>query len=438
MYASDDCGNTSGTVSQTIMVEDHTAPTIGGQGSNGTVECPASPTFTAPTASDTCGGATVHDLGATTTAGTCGNTYTSTKSWNATDDCGNTSGTVSQTIMVEDHTAPSIGGQGADGTVECPLLPTFPQPLAADTCGGATVHDLGATTTAGTCGNTYTSTKSWNATDDCGNTSGTVRQTIRVVDNTPPTIGGQGADGTVECPASPTFTAPTASDTCGGATVHDLGATTTAGTCGNTYTSTKSWNATDDCGNTSGTVRQTIRVVDNTPPTIGGQGADGTVECPASPTFTAPTASDTCGGATVHDLGATTTAGTCGNTYTSTKSWNASDDCGNTSGTVTQTIMVEDHTPPTIGGQRSNGTVECPASPTFTAPTASDTCGGATVHDLGATTTAGTCGNTYTSTKSWNASDDCGNTSGTVTQTIMVEDHTAPTIGGQGSNGTVE
>src|SRR5436853_7917009 len=109
---------TSGTVSQTIMVEDHTAPSIGGQGGDGTVECPASPTFTAPTASDTCGGATVHDLGASTTAGTCGNTYTSIKSWNATDDCGNPSGTVTQTIMVEDHTPPSIGGQGADGTVE--------------------------------------------------------------------------------------------------------------------------------------------------------------------------------------------------------------------------------------------------------------------------------------------------------------------------------
>src|SRR5438876_1023292 len=169
------------------MVVDHTTPTISGQGSNGTVECPASPTFTAPTASDTCGGATVHDLGATTTSGTCGNTYTATKSWNATDDCGNTSGTVSQTIMVVDHTAPTIGG---------------------------------------TCGNTYTSTKSWNAIDDCGNTSGTVSQSIPARRHSDLTISGQGGNGTVECPASPTFTAPTASDTCGGATVHDLGATT--------------------------------------------------------------------------------------------------------------------------------------------------------------------------------------------------------------------
>src|SRR4029450_3141331 len=109
------------------------------------------------------------------------------------------------------------------------------------------------------------------------------------------------------------------------------------------------WNASDDCGNTSGTVSQTIMVVDTTAPSIGGQGSDGTVECPASPTFTAPTASDTCGGATVHDLGATTTAGTCGNTYTSTKSWNASDDCGNTSGTVSETIMGADTTEHAIG-----------------------------------------------------------------------------------------
>src|SRR5438876_11379900 len=270
---------------KTNMVVDHTAPKIGGQGSNGTVECPASPTFTAPTASDTCGGATVHDLGATTTGGAGRRADKETKSWNATDDCGNTSGTVTQTIMVVDHTVPTISGQGINGTVECPASPTFTAPTASDTCGGATVNDLGATTTAGTCGNTYTSTKSWNASDDCGNTSGTVSQTIMVEDHTRSEERGVGREGTVECPASPTFTAPTASDTCGGATVHDLGATTTAGTCGNTYTSTKSWNASDEIGRASCRERQYIMVVDHTATRNGGQGSDGTVECPASQTF---------------------------------------------------------------------------------------------------------------------------------------------------------
>src|SRR5262249_51226363 len=139
------------------------------------------------------------------------------------------------------------------------------------------------TTTAGTCGNTYSSTKSWHAIDACGNTSGTVSQTIHVIDTTAPSIGGQGGEGTVECPATPVFSAPTASDTCGCLTVAVHGATTTAGTCGNTYSSTKSWHAIDACGNTSGTVSQTIHVIDTTAPDIGGQGSNATIECPATP-----------------------------------------------------------------------------------------------------------------------------------------------------------
>src|SRR5205807_10568706 len=90
------------------------------------------------------------------------------------------------------------------------------------------VRSLSETTTAGTCANDYTAARSWNATDACGNTSATVTQTITVRDTTGPNIGGQGSDGTIECPATPSFTAPAASDACGGSTVHDLGETTTA------------------------------------------------------------------------------------------------------------------------------------------------------------------------------------------------------------------
>ena len=36
------------------------------------------------------------------------------------------------------------------------------------------------------------------------------------------------------------------------------------------------------------------RCADTTAPTIGGQGSDATIECPASPSFTSPTSSDTC------------------------------------------------------------------------------------------------------------------------------------------------
>src|SRR5262249_42863492 len=163
--------------------------------------------------------------------------------------------------------------------------------------------------------------------------------------------------------------------------------------CGNTYSETKTWHAVDACGNTSGQVSQTIMVLDTTPPTIGGQGDNGTVECPASPSFTAPTTSDTCNTSSiVLDSDSTTSA--CRNTYSETRTWHAVDACGNTSGQVSQTIMVLDTTPPTIGGQGDNGTVECPASPTFTAPTSSDTCNTSSIVLDSDSSTAG-CGNTY-------------------------------------------
>src|SRR5204863_6563240 len=71
------------------------------------------------------------------------------------------------------------------------------------------------------------------------------------------------------------------------------------GTCAGTYSETRTWHATDACGNTSGTVQQTITVRDITPPFISEAGANATIDCPASPTFTAPTASNSCDHTTV-------------------------------------------------------------------------------------------------------------------------------------------
>src|SRR5437764_3474888 len=75
--------------------------------------------------------------------------YTRTKTWHAVDACGNTSGTVSQTIMVEDHTAPMIGGQGDNGTVECPATPVFTDPTSSDTCSSSSIVLDSDSSTAG-------------------------------------------------------------------------------------------------------------------------------------------------------------------------------------------------------------------------------------------------------------------------------------------------
>src|SRR5204863_37900 len=116
---------------------------------------------------------------------------------------------------------------------------------------------------------------------------------ITVVDMTPPTISAAGANATIECTATPSFTAPTATDACGAATVNLLGDATSVNGC--TKVVTRTWDAVDACGNHSSTVSQTITVVDTTPPTIGGQGTNATIECTATPSFTAPTATDACG-----------------------------------------------------------------------------------------------------------------------------------------------
>src|SRR4029434_8424110 len=107
----------------------------------------------------------------------------------------------------------------------------------------------------------------WRAVDGCGNLSGTVSQTITVIDNTPPTIGTPGANGTLICPLTPSFTPRTASDVCSTASWQQVSDVTTQGTCAGTYTETITWRAVDGCGNLSGTGSQTITVIDNTTPT---------------------------------------------------------------------------------------------------------------------------------------------------------------------------
>src|SRR5439155_17591035 len=105
-------------------------------------------------------------------------------------------------------------------------------------------------------------------------------------DITTPIIGYTDANATISCPATPTFTAPTASDACTTATVQLVSDITTQGSCAGTYSETRTWRAVDACGNQSGTVAQTITVIDNTPPTIGQAGANATIDCTVTPTFT--------------------------------------------------------------------------------------------------------------------------------------------------------
>src|SRR3989442_11541742 len=87
----------------------------------------------------------------TTLFRSCAGTYSETRTWHAVDNCGNTSGTVTQTVTVEDTTAPTIGGQGGKTTLLNSTSPPFSAPPVSYTTNSATVVQDSDTTANGTC-----------------------------------------------------------------------------------------------------------------------------------------------------------------------------------------------------------------------------------------------------------------------------------------------
>ena len=246
--------------------------------------------FSAPVFTDLCEGV-IAPLENTVT-NVVGCTKVIARTWTATDSCGNSTNRT-QTITVIDTTAPAVTtAQGADGNVECPASPVFSAPVFTDLCEGV-IAPLENTVT-NVVGCTKVIARTWTATDSCGNSTNRT-QTITVIDTTAPAVTtAQGADGNVECPASPVFSAPVFTDLCEGV-IAPLENTVT-NVVGCTKVIARTWTATDSCGNSTNRT-QTITVIDTTAPAVTtAQGADGNVECPASPVFSAPVFTDLCEG----------------------------------------------------------------------------------------------------------------------------------------------
>src|SRR5512134_586040 len=130
--AVDDCG-TSVQISQTITVEDHTAPTVTFTPADETIECPATPAFGEPTFSDACDATlSVTFLDASLPA-VCPAVSVTRRTWTAVDDCGN-SVQISQTITVEDHTAPTVTFSPADQPIVCPATTPRADHMFSDAC----------------------------------------------------------------------------------------------------------------------------------------------------------------------------------------------------------------------------------------------------------------------------------------------------------------
>jgi hypothetical protein len=167
----------------TIIDEEEIPPVITCP-ANVTLDCSAdsSPSATGlAVATDNCGEAPVDFVDSHVPA--CGTTGVTTRTWTAVDNSGNSS-SCTQTIAIVDTTAPTLNSAPADVTVGCSAIPGVEVVAATDDCD--TEADVGfvETPSGGGCADGYTLTRTWTATDECGNFSTHV-QTITVV-NTPP------------------------------------------------------------------------------------------------------------------------------------------------------------------------------------------------------------------------------------------------------------
>ncbi|MBZ4033680.1 gliding motility-associated C-terminal domain-containing protein [Flavobacterium sp. 17A] len=443
----------------TILDGDAVKPIVTSLPQTSTINCLEEPVFAQATATDDSGTVSALTYVDSIIPGNCAGSYTKTRTWTATDACGNVSLPVSQSIIVQDNSAPTWTTQigTLDKTIECSDTTGLANaqalfPTATDSCDTDVTNIVkvsGQFTASAGCGNAGTYTNTWTVKDDCGNISDTFTQVITIQDSTVPTwttpIGT--LDKTIECSdtaglANAQALFPIATDSCDADVTNIVkvsGQFTASAGCGNAGTYTNTWTVKDDCGNISDTFTQVITIQDSTAPTwttpIGT--LDKTIECSdAAGLATAqalfPLATDSCDADVTNIVkvsGQFTASATCGNAGTYTNTWTVKDDCGNISGTFTQVITIQDTTAPAFTGiLPQNITVSCDAVPDPAEMTASDNCNGnlPIVFSETKSDIQNGCASNYTLTRNWKTSDCAGNTA-SYTQIITVRDTTAPT-----------
>ncbi|MBK7342574.1 MAG: hypothetical protein IPJ06_05365 [Saprospiraceae bacterium] len=200
---------------------------------------------------------------------------------------------------------------------------------ATDNCDPNVTVTYSQVTTPGTCENQYTITRTWIAIDNCDNAN-TQIQTITVRDTKPPVLVGVPGDVTADCGANnvPPVATVTATDNCDLNVSVIFTETKIDGACPDSYTLTRLWTATDNCGNSS-TGKQTISVGDVTPPVFTNKPADVTVQCDAVPRTGTVTATDDYDANVTVTYNEVKTPGTCKDSYVLTRTWVAIDNCAN-------------------------------------------------------------------------------------------------------------
>ncbi|MBK9329267.1 MAG: HYR domain-containing protein [Sphingobacteriales bacterium] len=430
-----DAAGLSSTCSFTVTITDNQAPAITCP-ANISVNvapntCAQTVTFTAPTGTDNCPGATTAQIGGSG-SGASYPTGTSTNTFRVTDASGNST-TCSFTVTVVDNQAPAITCPAnisvnvAPNT--CAQTVTYTAPTGTDNCPGQITAQITGSA-SGASFPTGTMTNTFRVTDAAGNST-TCSFTVTVTDNQAPAItcptniSVNVASGT--CAQTVTYTAPTGTDNCPGQTTVQI-----AGVPSGVYptgTITNTFRVTDAAG-LSSTCSFTVTVVDNElpkitcPSNISVNNDPGV--CGAAVSYSVSSA-DNCAGQTVAQTGGQIS----GSTFpigTTTNAFTVTDASGNTA-TCSFTVSVADNENPTITCNANisvnNDPGVCGAAVSYSVSSA-DNCAGQTVAQTGGQIS----GSTFpigTTTNAFTVTDASGNTA-TCSFTVSVADNELPTI----------
>jgi len=435
--SSDGCGNST-MYMQNITIRDTHAPVlVGNLPPNITIECdvavPVAPTITA---TDNCDTQVPVTFNQTTVLGSCPQSSVIIRSWSANDDCGNVV-SYSYTITIRDTKVPVLVGiLPSNITIECDVaVPPAPTLTAIDNCDPIVPVVLTQTTVQGSCPQNQSITRTYTAIDDCLNKT-TYSYVITIKDTKAPVfVGILPGNITIECdqpiPAAPNITA---TDNCDLSVPVVFTQVTAPGSCiGETFV-TRTFSATDDCGNNV-IYTYTITRKDTKAPILNGVPANITIECtdPIPHLPTNVTATDNCDPAPKILFNETNTQSPwiqlCEYfNYSITRTWTAIDNCGNKT-VKTQVISIRDtHAPIWKSTPPAFITVQCDEdNDNNVDPVPYDACDQtpSLLEEFYYEPWLNECVNSYTAIYTWTAGDKCGNIL-QFTQHIYVVDTEAP------------
>ncbi len=350
------------------------------------------------------------------------------RTWTVTDDCGN-SASADQVITLVDDVAPIFTSVPADVDLACSAAMPMDMATAEDVCSGATVTFTDSEGDAN-CTGMAVITRTFTATDGCGNTSDAVQMITRVDTEAP---SGSISNETISCEAydaTTEFGSLESSDNC--MSVVNIGWTEVSSTQEGTngcFEVQREYTFTDGCGNSSSAM-QTIMVTDDVAPVMDEVAATFELQC-GDVMSAAPAATDNCSAVSVTFIDVETTI-SCSGEMNFIRTYTATDACGN-SVSASQEVSYNDLIAPTFTAP-SDVTLECGTdmsdlSATGDVEDAADVCSSdiSISYEDSYGEAVGSCLADNIVTRTWTVVDGCGNAA-TGVQIITLEDNTAPVV----------